>query len=148
MIQRPRRRLAVKPPFALHFLEGVDRFNAREFWNAHESWETLWLVAETEIDQFLQGLIQLAAAYHHLQRGTFGGAVRLFDASRRRLERFPPFFCGIDRHSAEEAARIHRQWTASVIERNAGSERISADEYPRLIVLASEQTQVPLKECW
>ena len=67
MIRRPRHRVAVKPPFALHFLEGVERFNAAEFWNAHESWEILWLVAETDLDQFLQGLIQLAAAYHHLQ---------------------------------------------------------------------------------
>ena len=140
--------MAVKPPFALHFLEGVERFNAREFWNAHESWETLWLVAETEMDQFLQGLIQLAAAYHHLQRGTFRGAVRLFDASLRRLEKFPPSFCGIDRHHAEEAAHRHRQWTASIIARDAFSERLGAEEYPRLTVLASERAQMPVNECW
>lgn len=148
MIRRPRHRVDVKPPFALHFLEGVARFNAAEFWNAHESWEILWLVAETDLDQFLQGLIQLAAAYHHVQRGTFRGAVRLFDASLRRLEPFPSTFCGIDRQAAEETARQHREWTASVVARSAHSERIASEQFPRLIVLASERSKMPVNECW
>lgn len=148
MIRRPRHRVAVKPPFALHFLEGVDRFNSGEFWDAHESWEKLWLVAETDLDQFLQGLIQLAAAYHHLKRGTFRGAVRLFDASLRRLENFPPAFCGIDRNAAVDAARRHRQWTASLLARGAHSEALDSEEFPRLLVMASEPLQMPVDESW
>jgi len=59
-----------KPDFRSHFLEGIDHFNSRRFWEAHEAWETLWLEAESDLDQYLQGLIQIAAAYHHIQRGT------------------------------------------------------------------------------
>ena len=65
-----------KPDFKTFFLEGVHNFNSRKFWEAHESWETLWLAAESDLEQFLQGLIQVAAAYHHVQRGTYRGAPR------------------------------------------------------------------------
>lgn len=72
--------------FREKLLEGVDLFNRKEFWHAHESWEELWLEAGTDLHQYLQGLIQLAAAYHHVKRGTTRGAVRLFDAALKRLE--------------------------------------------------------------
>src|SRR4051812_50031275 len=89
--------------------EGVDLFNRQEFWHAHESWEELWLEAGTDLHQYLQGLIQLAAAYHHVKRGTTRGAVRLFDAALKRLEAFPGIHCGIDRGSAVAAAQRDRE---------------------------------------
>jgi predicted metal-dependent hydrolase len=87
----------VRPDFVTHFRDGVAHFNAAEFWEAHESWETLWLVAKSDVKQFLQGLIQVAAAYHHVKRGTLRGAPRLFEAGMRKLAPFPPGFCGLDR---------------------------------------------------
>jgi predicted metal-dependent hydrolase len=123
------------------FREGVAHFNSKEFWEAHESWEELWLAAETDLEQFLQGLIQLAAAYYHVQRGTFRGAVRLFDAALRRLSAFPQRFCGIDRTAAEAAARRHREWIAARIE---SGERLPAGEYPQL---APDESPMP-EEPW
>jgi uncharacterized protein len=127
--------------FEERFREGVAHFNGREFWEAHESWEVLWLVAETELEQFLQGLIQLAAAYHHVRRGTFSGAVRLFDAALRRLEAFPPRYCGIDRTEAVAAGRRHREWIATRI---GGHERLPEADYPRLL---PDQSPMPM-EVW
>src|SRR5258708_23808093 len=124
-----------KPDFTEHFLEGLDRFNGRRFWDAHESWETIWLVAESDVEQFLQGLIQLAAAYHHIQRGTLRGAPRLFDAALRRLAAFPAGFSGLDRASAEEAARRHRPWVAALGERDEDSP-LADDEFPHLLFRA------------
>ncbi len=95
--------------FREKLLEGLAHFNAHDFWEAHESWEELWLEAETDLHQYLQGLIQLAAAYHHVKRGTTRGAVRLFDASLAKLEAFPLTHCGIDRASAVAAARRDRE---------------------------------------
>lgn len=137
------------PPtdYAHHFLEGVHHFNAREFWDAHESWETIWLEAET-LDQFLQGLIQIAAAYHHIQRGTFRGAVRLFDAALRRLEPFPMRFSGIDRTAAEAAARRDREWVASLLARGATDERLRESDYPALVLLSPEESQMPPVDDW
>jgi predicted metal-dependent hydrolase len=104
---------------------GVALFNAHQFWHAHEAWEELWLHSSGDDKVFLQGLIQLAAAYHHVQRGTLRGGVRLFDAALRKLERFADGYRGIDRTEAVAAAVLHR-------ERIARGENIDAGEFPKL----------------
>ena len=130
-----------RPDYRTYSLEGVAHFNAHEFWEAHESWETIWLAAESDVEQFLQGMIQLAAAYHHVKRGTFRGGVRLFDAALRRLAAFPQSWSGIDRRAAEEAARRHR-------ERIAASESVPENEFPELILLTPEVSPMPPREEW
>jgi predicted metal-dependent hydrolase len=106
-------------------IAGIELFNAQKFWHAHEAWETPWLTAEGDARQFLQGLIQLAAAYHHVQRGTFRGGVRLFDAALRRLGNFPANYADVDRASAVATALVHR-------ERIARGEQIAPEELPSL----------------
>ena len=114
-------------------IEGIAHFNATEFWEAHESWEALWLEAEGDLVEFYQGLIQLAAAYHHAKRGTLRGAVRLFDASLKRLAPFPPEYLDLDRSAAVEAAQEHRQWAARNIE---SGKTLAAEEFPKLALRA------------
>ncbi|MEA2568274.1 MAG: uncharacterized protein QOI24_275 [Acidobacteriota bacterium] len=130
-----------KPPFRPSFVAGVAHFNAREFWEAHESWEELWLEAESELHQFLQGLIQLAAAYHHIKRGTFRGAVRLIDAALAKLAPFPLRFCGIDRAEAESAARRDR-------ERAARAESLAESDFPKLALIDEEVSSIPPRDDW
>ncbi len=103
---------------------GVALFNAHQFWHAHEAWEGPWLVATGDEREFLQGLIQVAAAYHHVQRGTFRGGVRLFDAALRRLERFPDGYFDIDRSEVVKRATVHR-------EKIARGEQIAGDDFPK-----------------
>lgn len=121
-----------KPDFAAHFLEGIHHFNERRFWEAHEAWETLWLVAQTDLEQYLQGLIQIAAAYHHVQRGTYRGAPRLFEAGLRRLDAFPLRCCGLDRTEVDAAARRHWQWLLAA--HLTPAEPLAYSEYPKLRV--------------
>ncbi len=106
-------------------VKGLELFNAGHFWHAHEAWEELWLHSSGDEKVFLQGLIQLAAAYHHVQRGTYRGGVRLFDAALRKLERFGDGHDGIDRRDATAAAIEHRQ-------KIARGENIEAGEFPKL----------------
>jgi predicted metal-dependent hydrolase len=113
------------------FARGVEHFNAAEFWEAHESWEQLWLEAEGDLVEFYQGLIQLAAAYHHCKRGTLRGAVRLFDAAARRLAPFPPRFHDLDREDAAASAARHRDWAAANIESGA---KLDSRELPKLVL--------------
>ena len=47
----------------------MTRFNARLFYEAHEDWEDLWHEAEGDERRWLQGLIQIAAAFFHVERG-------------------------------------------------------------------------------
>ncbi|HUP48499.1 MAG TPA: DUF309 domain-containing protein [Thermoanaerobaculia bacterium] len=136
-----------RPDFSTCFVRGIEHFNALEFWEAHEAWEEIWLAAETDVEQFLQGLIQLAAAYHHLRRGTFPGGVRLFDAALRRLSAFPELYCGLERGAAEAAARRHREWAAGVLEAG-GSERLRETDYPKLLRAGENTPPLPPSVRW
>jgi uncharacterized protein len=106
-------------------VEGIELFNAGEFWHAHESWEQIWLGAQGEDKRFLQGLIQLAAAYHHVRRGTLRGAGRLFAAAQTKLTPFPAGYLGVDREEAVTASFVHH---ARVVR----GDGIDASEYPKL----------------
>jgi uncharacterized protein len=75
--------------------EGLRRYNAGEYFAAHEAWETVWLEAHEPNKTFLQGLIQVTAAFHHLRRHNPVGTGRLLHAALRRLEPYPACFGGI-----------------------------------------------------
>jgi len=76
--------------------EGLRCYRAQEFFEAHEHWESAWLTSKEPEKAFLQGLIQVAAAFHHLQRGNPRGTRSLLERARVRLERCPACFGGID----------------------------------------------------
>jgi predicted metal-dependent hydrolase len=129
----------VRPPFGPAFRRGIEHFNALDFWDAHEAWEELWLEAGSDVHQFLQGLIQIAAAYHHMKRGTFRGGVRLFDSGLAKLEAFDIAYCGVDRTAVETAARQHRAWAAQRVEAGDASSRIDVRAYPKLTVVGKTE---------
>jgi len=63
-------------------VRGARLFDAGAFFEAHEAWEQRWLVeTDTGARQFLQGLIQVAAALHKLV------VVRSPDSALRLLAR-------------------------------------------------------------
>lgn len=69
------------------FRRGVEHFNCREFFVAHEVWEEIWLKAAEPEKTFLQGLIQVAAGFHHYQRGNLLGAQSLTRAGLEKLDK-------------------------------------------------------------
>jgi uncharacterized protein len=75
--------------------EGLRLYDAGEFFAAHEAWESVWLAAQEPEKTFLQGLIQVTAAFHHWRRKNCLGTERLLRAALRRLERYPACFGGI-----------------------------------------------------
>jgi uncharacterized protein len=77
------------------FRKGIALFNARKFFEAHDVWEELWLVEPEPEKTFLQGLIQLAAAYHHHGRGNPRGTQSLLAAGLAKLGRFPDDHRGV-----------------------------------------------------
>jgi len=76
--------------------EGLHLYHSGEFFAAHEAWESIWLTAPAPEKAFLQALIQIAAACHHLQRDNLLGTARLLHTALRRLDPYPPNFAGID----------------------------------------------------
>ncbi len=75
--------------------EGLGCYRREEFFAAHEHWELVWLGCEEPEKTFLQSLIQVAAAFHHLQRGNVRGAASLLRRALRRLEAYPAAFEGV-----------------------------------------------------
>lgn len=142
-----------RPDFVTHFLKGIERFNNREFWEAHEEWEEIWLHASSEVHQFLQGLIQIAAAYHHVKRGTLRGAVRLFDAALARLQAFPPQYCGVDRLPLVEICLQHRKIVADVLQASppdqaSWPERVTSGNFPVILLMESPAFPIPPRVDW
>lgn len=73
--------------------EGWRLFNERQFWRAHEAWESVWKRRPEESRIFFQGLIQLAAAYHLLLvKQRYVGMMRNFEKAEEKLRLFPPTF--------------------------------------------------------
>ena len=69
------------------YLWGVDLFNWRYLWEAHEAWELIWIGAgKTSVPgRFAQGLIQVSAGLLRLHLGTPAGARSLLVKARRNL---------------------------------------------------------------
>jgi predicted metal-dependent hydrolase len=107
------------------FQRGILHFNAGEFFEAHEVWEEIWL-EETEPEKtFLQGIIQIAAAFHHYCRENTDGTETLLAAGIVKLSRFPVDHRGL---AIEELRAAAKQWA-----RNIGrGENPKRSEIPRL----------------
>ncbi|GGJ50771.1 DUF309 domain-containing protein [Deinococcus roseus] len=74
---------------------GIRLFNARQYWEAHEAWEKLWLEAEGDQKKFLSALILLAAALH--KRWVHGSLThRNFHKAEHHLNTLPCLYGEID----------------------------------------------------
>ncbi len=76
--------------------EGLRCYRAEEFFAAHEHWEIVWLKLDEPEKAFLQGVIQMAAAFHHLERGNLAGARSLLGRALRRFEPHRDRFAGLE----------------------------------------------------
>ena len=72
----------------LLFHKGIEAFNNRQFYDAHEYWEELWLDYKLNDSQFIQGLIQLAVSYFHLFNQNLKGARSMIKKCLKKLDPF------------------------------------------------------------
>jgi uncharacterized protein len=89
------------------FEVGRAHFNAKKFFEAHEFWEEIWLLEPEPEKTFLQGLIQITAAFHHYQRGNPEGAESLLASGIVKLTRFPDDHHGL---AIGELRAISKRW--------------------------------------
>lgn len=78
------------------FRRGIECFNRHEFFACHELLEEIWLEEPEGEKPFYQGIIQVAAAFHHFQRGNLAGLESLLRAGAEKLRGYPPDSHGID----------------------------------------------------
>jgi hypothetical protein len=103
------------PQRSRDYLAAIDLFNAGFYWEAHETWEGLWVASGKTgiVADFLKGLIKLAAAGVKARAGRLVGVQRharraheLFQSVRAAQPATQTEFCGL---SLEELIRVARQ---------------------------------------
>jgi predicted metal-dependent hydrolase len=107
------------------FQEGLAHFNAGKFFEAHEFWEEIWLREPEPEKTFLQGLIQITAAFHHHRRGNPDGAESLLTAGIVKLLRFPPDHHALAIGALRENAK---RWVRAI----GNGEDLGANAIPKL----------------
>jgi len=98
--------------------------------------------------RFLQGLIQLAAAYHHCQRGTLRGGSRLFISAFEKLEIFPADYGGVILGPALKIAKEHSRTVMALVEQADQLTRrfeppVEDREYPSIVLSEGWQAKIP-----
>lgn len=87
-----------RQPVDKRYLKFVELFNSREFYEAHDVLEELWLEWRGEERKYYQGLIQAAVALLHYMRGNYTGARSLERAASDKLMRYPEVYLGAQVH--------------------------------------------------
>lgn len=101
------------------FYRGLDEFNAERFFEAHEVLEDLWHEYRETDRTFIQGLIQVAAAFYHVQSCNRKGAVSQFIKGSEKLTHFLPAYKDVSvakllENVRENLQRLQRTTDASL----------------------------------
>jgi len=112
--------------------EWARRFNAGDFFEAHEVLEADWLAAREPRKTLLKGLIHAAVALHHYRRGNGHGARVKYASCRRYLELRAGLSCAVD--TVRLLAEMER-FFAPLLRKQAGSPPPAAAAFPRAILV-------------
>jgi predicted metal-dependent hydrolase len=75
---------------------GLQLIRDGDYFEAHEELEDEWRVAPEPERDFLQGLVHVAVAWLHAERGNRNGCIRQLDKAERRLAAYRPCHRGVD----------------------------------------------------
>ena len=101
--------LACSEPPPLLLLEGIAQFNRGEFFEQHETLETLWHAEPRPIRRLYQGILQIGVAFYHLRRRNYHGTIYMLTRGSMYLKQFAPVCQTVDvRGLLDSAARAHR----------------------------------------
>jgi hypothetical protein len=75
---------------------GLELIRSGAYFEAHEELEDEWREAPAEERDFLQGLVHVAVAWLHAERGNRNGCERQLEKAARRLGPYAPKHRGVD----------------------------------------------------
>ncbi|MEE9237745.1 MAG: DUF309 domain-containing protein [Thermoplasmata archaeon] len=112
--------------------EGIGLYNSGHFFECHEVLEKVWLAQNGDDKVFLQGIIKIAAAFHHFRKETFRGMLDLLVAGRDALDPFKPSYRGVE---LEEFLSVIDTWIPRARELANGELSYVNVEIPHLIYI-------------
>ena len=86
----------INPDFPAEFWQGIEQFNAGEFYACHDTLEAVWIEAPEADKKFYQGILQIAVALYHLGNQNLRGAVILLGEGSNRLRAYPDDYAELD----------------------------------------------------
>ena len=93
--------LMVDPRFG----DAVRLFNAGEWYACHDGFEELWHETQAPCRKVLQGILQIAVAHLHLERGNRRGATVLLGEGLGRLQAAGEACFGLDLNLLRQRSR-------------------------------------------
>ena len=76
--------------------EGVQKFNAGEYYKQHDLFEEQWMKTETPVRDLYRAVLQVGVAYFQIQRGNYRGALKMLQRSVQWLIVLPDVCQGIN----------------------------------------------------
>jgi len=123
------------PRHPIHYTGYFACFNAGLYYEAHDVLEEMWLpVRRSEGGNFFKGLIQLAGAFVHLQKGRLRPAGKLFALAEANLALYPDVHLDFD---AAAARRLCREWSGALMASGYGRNPLAPETAPRLELIAA-----------
>lgn len=78
------------------YLQGIELFNAGQYYECHEVLEDIWVTACGQEKLFYQGLIMAAVALYDYEVERFGAARTMHRKAKQRLAQLPDQFMSLD----------------------------------------------------
>ena len=78
------------------FEKGIEYFNSGYFFEAHDTFEEIWMEERGEDVRFYQGLVQLATGFYHLRMDNLKGAESQLKKGVAKLEKYKPEYRNLE----------------------------------------------------
>ncbi len=112
---------------------GLVLFNSGHFFDAHEALEDVWreVPRHSRLRRHLQGLVQLAVAFHHQSTGNLVGAQSVLERALRNLAGAKDSFPEVDWERLRSSLKPWREYLAEARRKPAGS---SPPDIPKVLL--------------
>jgi predicted metal-dependent hydrolase len=100
---------ACQMPLSSLAIKGLELFNQREYFAAHEELELAWNEDETPGRELYRGILQIAVAYLQVQRKNFRGAYKMFLRARQWIDPLPDICRGVNVAQLRQDAKKVRE---------------------------------------
>ena len=78
------------------FEKGIEYFNTGYYFEAHDTFEEIWMDERGEDVRFYQGLVQLATGFYHLRMDNLKGAESQLSKGFAKLEKYKPRYRNLE----------------------------------------------------
>ncbi len=78
------------------FEEGIAYFNSGYFFEAHDTFEEIWMDVRGRDRRFYQGLVQLATGFYHVGMKNLNGGASQLNKGIDKLQEFQPAYRKLD----------------------------------------------------